>query len=48
MYKPYELSKKSLYEWIQIYARLKCTQAEQKKFQSQKHEKCVGSSLHPP
>src|ERR1700723_4002969 len=38
MYRPYELSEKSLYEWIQIYSRLKCTKAEQKKFQSQKHE----------
>src|ERR1700677_4888162 len=37
-YRPYELSDKSLYEWIQIYERLKCTKAEQKKFQSQKHE----------
>ena len=38
MYRPYELSDKSLYEWIRIYNRLKCTKAEQKKFQSQKHE----------
>jgi hypothetical protein len=38
MYRPYELSDKSLYEWIQIYIRLKCTKAEQKRFQSQKHE----------
>ena len=38
MYRPYELSDKSLYEWIQIYNRLKRTKAEQKKFQSQKHE----------
>src|SRR6202453_3797468 len=37
-YRPYELSDKSLYEWIQIYERLKRTKAEQKKFQSQKHE----------
>src|ERR1700720_3143822 len=36
MYRPYELSDKSLYEWIQIYNRLKLTKAEQKKFQSQK------------
>jgi hypothetical protein len=38
MYRPYELSDKSLYEWIQIYKRLKRTKAEQKKFQSQKCE----------
>src|SRR5258705_10285797 len=38
MYRPYELSDKSLYEWIQISSRLKRTKAEQKKFQSQKHE----------
>src|ERR1700677_1972578 len=38
MYRPNELSDKSLYEWIQIYERLKRTKAEQKKFQSQKHE----------
>jgi hypothetical protein len=37
IYRPYELSDKSLYEWIQIYTRLKCTKAEQKKFQNQKH-----------
>ena len=37
-YRPYELSNKSLYEWIQIYERLKRTNTEQKKFQSQKHE----------
>ena len=30
-YRPYELSDKSLYEWIQIYERLMCTKAEQKK-----------------
>src|ERR1700733_2610171 len=35
-YRPYELSDKSLYEWIQIYTRSKCTKAEQRKFQSQK------------
>src|SRR3979490_2538443 len=38
MYRPYELSDKSLYEWIQIYERSKRTKAEQKKFQSQKHD----------
>src|SRR5882724_2266956 len=38
MYRPYELSDKSLYEWIQISSRLKRTKAEQKKFLSQKHE----------
>ena len=38
MYRPYELSEKSLYEWIQIYTRLKRTKAEQKKIQSKKHE----------
>ena len=38
MYWPYELSDKSLYEWIQICSRLKHIEAEQKKFQSQKHE----------
>jgi hypothetical protein len=38
MYRPYELSDKSLYEWIQIYTRLKRTKTEQKKFQSQKHD----------
>ena len=38
IYRPYELSDKSLYEWIQIYKRSKCTKAEQTKFQSQKHE----------
>ena len=32
MYRPYELSDKSLYEWVQIYKRLKCTKAEQKFF----------------
>jgi hypothetical protein len=37
MYRPYELSDKCLYEWIQIYKRLKRTKAEQKKFLSQKH-----------
>src|ERR1700683_1877214 len=37
-YRPYELSGMSLYEWIQIYERLKRTNTEQKKFQSQKHE----------
>ena len=37
-YRPHELSGKSLYEWIQIYERLKCTKAEEKKFQSQRHE----------
>jgi hypothetical protein len=37
-YRPHELSGKSLYEWIQIYERLKSTNAEQKKFQSQRHE----------
>ena len=37
IYRPYELSDKSLYEWIQIYKRSKHTKAEQKKFQSQKH-----------
>jgi hypothetical protein len=36
--RPYELSDKSFYEWIQIHKRLKGTKAEQKKFQSQKHE----------
>jgi PIF1-like helicase len=38
IYRPYELSDKSLYEWIQISTRLKHTKAEQKKIQSQKHE----------
>src|ERR1700728_1611209 len=38
IYRPYELSDKSLYEWIQISSRSKRTKAEQKKFQSQKHE----------
>ena len=38
MYRPYELNEKSLYEWIQISTRLKRSKAEQKKFQSQKHE----------
>src|ERR1700677_1825320 len=38
MYRSYELSDKSLYEWIQIYKRLKCTKAEQNFFLSQKHE----------
>src|SRR6267378_4365561 len=38
IYRPYELSDKSLYEWIQIYTRLKRTKSEQKKFQSQKHD----------
>jgi hypothetical protein len=38
MYRPYELSDKSLYEWIQIYKRLKHTKAEQKRFLSQKHD----------
>src|SRR6202050_523170 len=37
-YRPYELSDKSLYEWVQIYERLKRTKEEQKKFQSQKIE----------
>ena len=37
-YRPYELTGKSLYEWLQIYEILKCTITEQKKFQSQKHE----------
>jgi len=32
------LSDKSLYEWIQIYTRLKHTKSEQKRFQSQKHD----------
>ena len=32
IYRPYELSDKSLYEWIQISSRSKCTKAEQKKF----------------
>src|SRR5882762_4844619 len=38
IYRPYELSDKSLYEWIQIYTRLKRTKSEQKRFQSQKHD----------
>jgi len=38
MYRPYELSEKSLYEWIQIYTRLKHTKTEQKKFHSKKYE----------
>ena len=37
-YRPHELSGKSLYEWIQIYERLTCTKAEEKKSQSQRHE----------
>lgn len=37
-YRPNELNNKSLYEWIQISTRLKCTKAEQKKFQSQEQE----------
>ena len=37
-YRPYELSDKSLYEWVQIYERLKRTKEEQKRFQSQKNE----------
>jgi len=37
-YRPYELTGKFLYEWLQIYERLKPTNTEQKKFQSQKHE----------
>src|SRR6202453_901420 len=37
-YRPNEQSDKSLYEWIQIYERLKRTEVEQKIFQSQKHE----------
>src|SRR6202034_1239003 len=32
MYRPYELSDRSLYKWIQIYKRLKRTKAEQKNF----------------
>ena len=36
-YRPYELNDKSLYEWIQISNRLKCTKAEQKNFLSQNH-----------
>ena len=44
-YRPYELSDKSLYEWIQIYERLKRTKAEQKKFQSQKHEDVKSSTM---
>src|ERR1700721_3972224 len=38
MCRPYELSDMPLYEWIRVYNRLKRTKAEQKKFQSQKHE----------
>jgi len=38
MYRPYELSDKSLYELIWISTRSKCTKAEQKRFQNQKHE----------
>ena len=38
MYRPYELSDMPLYEWIRVYNRLKRTKAEQKKFQSQKHD----------
>jgi hypothetical protein len=38
MYRLYELSEKFLYEWIQIFLRSKCTKAEQKKYQSQKHD----------
>src|ERR1700683_1906613 len=37
-YRLYELTGKSLYEWLQIYERLKCTNTEKKKFQSQKRE----------
>ena len=37
-YRLYELSYKSLYDWIQIYKRLKHTKSEQKKFQSKKPE----------
>ena len=36
--RPNEQSDKSLYEWIQIYERLKHTKAEHKIFHSQKHE----------
>src|SRR6202044_3586583 len=45
MYRPYELSDKSLYEWIRIYNRLKRTKAEQKKFQSQKYEDVKPSAV---
>src|SRR6202167_2696649 len=45
MYRPYELSDKSLYEWIRIYNRLKRTKAEQKKFQSQKHQDVKPSAV---
>ncbi|KIM71375.1 hypothetical protein PILCRDRAFT_82854 [Piloderma croceum F 1598] len=45
MYRPYELSDKSLYEWIQIYERSKRTKAEQKKFQSQKHDDVKPSAV---
>ena len=38
IYRPYELSDKSLYEWIQISSRSKHTKTEQKRFQTQKHE----------
>ena len=38
IYRPHELSDKSLYEWIRISTRLKRTTAEQKKFHTQKHE----------
>jgi hypothetical protein len=34
---PYELNDKSLYEWIQISNRLKCTKVEQKNFLGQNH-----------
>ena len=37
-YRPYELNDKSLYEWVQISDRLKCTKVEQKEFLSQNHE----------
>src|SRR5882762_2555918 len=45
MYRSYELSEKSLYEWIQIYTRLKRTKTKQKKFQSQKHNEWSGPLL---
>jgi hypothetical protein len=45
-YRPHELSDKSLYEWIQIYERLKHTKAEWNTFQSQKQEDVKPGTSH--
>ena len=43
-YRPHEHDDKSLYEWIQVYKRTKCTKAEQKNFNNQKNTDLLDSS----